>query len=376
MRFGLDRKRACLTAMAVIALCLIMVTGSQSAPRLKVSVGDTTGSAGEQNSVITVFLQNTLDQVAAFELWLQLSRPDVCLFQTDMDTVVDTTYWFCSEWDGDICLDSITDTLPNDPPPYDFFHVDTVEAYKGNIETDGTLIDGWELITTRSLSGTGTDIKVAAIANRESVPGNPPPIPPGSGVLFRLLADILPIPDTMEDRSVEIIAQPFLNNFSFSRPDGTSIGIKTVTVPDTSFYLCMEWAEPPYTNCVDYDRVNPTECGESGCDSIYIQMVDIGVLDTDSVQLISGSLTVDTWHCGDINSNGEITIGDVSIMVDYLFISGPYDPVYNPSGVIIEPAEKGNTNCSTEQPVEITIGDISAIIDRLFISGEPLCCEF
>ena len=374
MRFGLDRKRACLMAMAVIGLCVVMFAPAHAAPRLKITVGDTTGTSGEQNSVVTVFLQNTLDQVAAFELWLQLSRPDICLFQTETDTVVDTTYWFCSEWDGDVCLDSISDTLPNDPPPYDFFRVDTVEAFVGNIDTVGTLISGWEFLSSRSLSGTGTDVKVAAIADRETTPGHVSPIQPGSGVLFRLLADILPIPDTMQDRTVEILAQPFLNNFSFARPDGTSIGIKTVTVPDTAYYMCQSWAQPPFEGCNDYDRVYPNECPSEGCDSIYVQMVDIGVLDTDSVQLVSGSLTVDTYGCGDLNSDGEVTLGDISIMIDYLFISGPYDPINNPSGRLIDPIERGNTNCSAEP--DVTLGDISAMIDRLFITENPMCCEY
>jgi hypothetical protein len=29
----------------------------------------------------------------------------------------------------------------------------------------------------------------------------------------------------------------------------------------------------------------------------------------------------------------EPTIGDISILIDYLFIGGPYDPVYNPTGI-------------------------------------------
>lgn len=375
MRFGLDGKRTCLMAITVAIICLIMAASSQSAPRLRVTVGDTTGSAGEHNSVVTVYLQNTMEQIFAFELWLQLTRPDVCLFQTELDTVVDTTYWFCSEWDGEACTDSITDTLPDYPPPYDFLHVDTVEAFVGNLDTVGTLMGGWEYVQTRSLGGNGADIKVSAISDRDAIPGSHPPIGPGSGVLFRLLADILPIPDTMQDRMVTIRAMPFLNNFNFSRPDGTSIGIKTVTVPDTNYYVCRSWAVPPYTGCLDYDRVPPEECDPSGCDSIYVQMVDVGVLDTDSVQLIDGSLTVDPWLCGDVNSSGDITILDINIMVDYLYIHGAYDPIYNPSGITIEPMERANANCSEEVDT-ITIGDINALIDHLYITQDPLCCQY
>lgn len=365
MQFGLNGERTCLAVLMAVGLLLLMAVGSQAAPRLKVTVVDTAGGAGQHNSVVTVFFQNTMEEVAAFELWLQLSRPDICLFQTEMDTVVDTTYWFCTEWSGSLCVDSIADTLPDFDPHWDFRYIDTVEAFSGEIDTSGTLISGWDMVVSRSLSATGTDVKVSAIADRPSIPGTPEPIGPGSGVLFKLLADILPIPDTMQDRTVEIIPQPFLNNFSFSRPDGTSIGIRTVSVPDTSWYKCMEWSPPPVNGCADWDRVNRIDCGEQGCDSFYVQMVDIAVLDTDSIQLVSGHLTVDPWKCGDVNGDTEVTIGDVSMLIDNLFIT--LTPIV--------PIERGNTNCSTEQPVELTIGDVSALIDRLFITLNPLCCE-
>jgi hypothetical protein len=51
---------------------------------------------------------------------------------------------------------------------------------------------------------------------------------------------------------------------------------------------------------------------------------------------------IDCLSEADINQSGgqeptcdDITIGDISILVDYLFISGPYDPTENPSGLTL-----------------------------------------
>ena len=98
---------------------LILVTVSFTpkavqATDMIVTVGDTTGSSGEQNSVVSVFLTNWEDDIVAFTLWLQLNQPGILAFQTDTMTVVDTTHWVCETWDGEVCTDSVagnSDTL-------------------------------------------------------------------------------------------------------------------------------------------------------------------------------------------------------------------------------------------------------------------------
>jgi hypothetical protein len=70
---------------------------------------------------------------------------------------------------------------------------------------------------------------------------------------------------------------------------------------------------------------------------------------------------------GDANQSGESepTIGDISLLIDHLFISG------TPLGCYAE-ADINQSGGSEPAAADITIGDISMLIDHLFISGIPL----
>jgi hypothetical protein len=335
-------------------------------------VGDTTGSPGQHNSVVTVFMTNTQDQIAAFTLHLVLNRNDIANFQTDFATVIDTTYWkewCCTQYSGEQCVDSTRDTCAVDFPDiehWDFMLVDTAEVSIGSFDTVGTLISGWEMVEARSVStgDLGLDIKLTAIADRSSVPGFKPPInPQQGGVLFRLLADIFPLPPGQIDRTVGIgIDVSWKPYFSFSTPAGVSIGWITVQVPDTNYYMCTQPVPPPGSGCYPggWLKVHSWECPTGGCDSVSVINVPLAVLDETQVKLYDGSIQVGNFICGDCNGSG-----DISLLIDHLFITG----------TPIEPPERCNVNCSTENPVVLTIGDISVLIDRLFITQSPMCCE-
>lgn len=351
-------------AFSLLSLVLIIAltpAESQAVPAVRLSVGDTTGNPGQNNSVITVYLTNTFDQISAFEVWLQLANPDILEFQTDLDTVVDTTYWECTGYIGDSCTDSVGVTELDD---WTVFHVDTVVAEVGNIDTAGTLISGWQLAITRSFSG-GSDVKVIAAADDPQVPGAAPNIPiQGGGVLFRLLGDIKNIPDTAENRTVDIIPQPFLDNLSFSRPDGSSIGIITEMVPDTNCYECISWVPPDSEICLGWMKVSCSVCSPD-CDSSYIRMIEHGLLDTAAIYLIPGALTVNQpppYICGDLDDNGIIDITDLSIMIDNQFLT------LTP---LLPPPERGDVDCSGG---DVDITDLSVLIDNQFLSLAPLCC--
>ena len=383
MWFCSDNRRTCLVA-SILALILLLAFASepQAVESLRVRVGDTTGAAGQENSVVTVYLNNTFDDIAAFTLHLILTRSDIANFQTDLDTVIDTTYWQewcwrCTEWDGMTCVDSaqFQDTCAVDFPdtqPWDFILVDTVEAFTGNFDTVGTLISGWEQVESRAVSTgeLGLDIKLTAIADKAKPAGHPPPIhPQQGGVLFRLLADIFPLPDTQEDREVGILVdvawKPY---FVFSTPAGDAIGWISIPVPDTNYYMCDNW-DPEFTVCFDSTKMRESECPGGVCDFIVIDTVQVAELDPTQVTVIDGKLEVLNWICGDCNGDGnpsgEPTLGDVMTLIDHLFISG----------APIIPLEKCNLNCSTESPMELTLGDVMVLVDRLFISGAPMCCE-
>ncbi len=369
MRFGSNEKRTCLAAsIVVMVLLLSLAPSSQAIERLRITVGDTTGSAGELNSAVTVFLTTTVDEIAAFNIWLRLTQPGIAEFQTNGVTVLDTTYWLCIEEVEEVCVDSQAVDFP-DINPWDFRHIEEVDALIGNFDTVGTLISGWEMVTSRSIitgpdgQPLNQDIKLTAIADQGSVPGTVPPLPPlTNGVLFRLLADIMPIPDEQEDRTVGVAVDvSWKPNFVFSTPEGVAVGWITVPELDSNFYMCTI---PDPGGCLEWTKVHKWECPDGECDSVGVEWVDVAVLDDEQVTILDGSITVDNWICGDCNGDGKITIGDITMMIDHLFISG----------VPIEPIERANTNCSTEQPVQPTIGDIIILVDNLFISENPLCC--
>ncbi len=357
-------------SVTFVVFCLIffVVPSSQAIPELTITVGDTTGDAGEQNSVITVFMDNVFDTVSAFELWLQLNRPDILRFQTDLDTVVDTTYWICEEWLGEVCVDSVA--CNPESTTCEMEYVDTVEAYVGNFDTVGTLISGWEMVKSRSITGVGTDIKVTAIADRNSVPGVHPGIAPqGGGVLFRLLGDIYPIHDTIEDRTVGIFVPPFLDNFSFSRADGTSIGILTVEVPDSNFYRCNAWVPPDSEVCLDWEKVNGPPW-----DSVSVEVDTVAVLDTSAVVLLDGSLTVNLYYgacCYEAEACSVTTAGACEVAGGTYKGNGTdCDP--NPCHTCCTGASVGNLDCNGSGVPDM--GDLTILIDHLFISLDPLCC--
>jgi len=357
-----------------------------------VTVGDTTGSSGERNSVVSVFLTNWEDDIVAFTLWLQLNQPGILAFQTDTMTVVDTTHWVCEGWDGEICTDSIAgnpDTLfwqcieyvqgsqgdscvdwilVSPDSPYTLIqypdsplivHIDTLVAEVGNIDTVGSLIGGWDYVSTRSYSLDQVDVKVTAIANTIGGSTNKK-IPSGQygGLLFRLLGDIEEIEDDDTNRVVEIrVESHALQHFIFSRPDGSAIGIHNREVPDSNLWRCVSWGGIPYESpCMGYDRVTTPPY-----DSVEYIMDTVAYLDTTEVYIDEGSLTVLAGVCGNCNNdpNDVIDISDITYIIASLYLYGP--PFENP--VLCD------INCDNE----VDISDIVGLIDYLYLSHLELC---
>ncbi|MBN1212367.1 MAG: hypothetical protein JXA92_07295 [candidate division Zixibacteria bacterium] len=379
----------------LILLILAVVSFTPKAAQatdLIVTVGDTTGSSGEKNSVVSVFLTNWEDNIVAFTLWLQLNQPGILAFQTDTMTVVDTTYWVCESWEGPICTDSVAgnaDTLywqcieyvqgsqgdscvdwilVSPDSPYTLIqypdsplivHIDTLVAEIGNIDTVGSLIGGWDYVSTRSYSLDQVDVKVTAIANTIGGSTNKK-IPAGQygGLLFRLLGDIEEIADDDTNRVVQIrVESHALQHFIFSRPDGSAVGIHTQEVPDSNLWRCVSWAGIPFESpCTGYDRVNVPPY-----DSVEYILDTVAYLDSTEVYIDEGSLTVLAGVCGNCNNDpGDvIDISDITFMIATLYLYGP--PPENP------------TLCDINCDNQIDISDIVGLIDYLYLSHLELC---
>ena len=248
MPFGSPSRRffALLGTVAAFLVMLSLVPTTASAlPQLVLRVSDTTGTSCQQNSMISVYITNITDSIAGFSLWLRLNRPDIMRFQVDTTMVSDTTYWKCLQYNGQLCIDSVS--IPKDSfgLPNTFRRINDTLVTIGNIDRTGSLIQNWDLVRTRSISGQGTDILVTGLASFDLTPPVlPPPFPPRQqeALLFSLRADILCIPDTMIDRTAIIsIESDFLDKFVFSRPNGTAIGIYGVPSLDTACWVCTNW---------------------------------------------------------------------------------------------------------------------------------------
>jgi hypothetical protein len=345
---------------------LLSLSVSAQMPDLEIKVGDTTGSPGELNSVISVFMKNYADTVAGFELWLMLNRNDIMEFQTDEVIIYDTSYWRCHQYSGPNCVDStdITDSVLITPSyPYDFLRIHSYPATIGSHDTTGTLIAGWESVTSRSLSGFGYDLKVVAQANTLR-----PPYTHGIGYpqlgakpLVKILADVYSIPDTLEDRTCTIYIQASsLDNFSFSDQAGNSIGVITDTTIDTTWWVCESWVVPD-SICLVWTQVGqgPVDSVDSFwcCDTILS-----GHLDTTKVKLYNGSLLVLQGICGDINNNGIINLLDITYLINYVYKGGPPPP---------SPGLCDINHCSGS----INILDITYLINYIYKAGPaPDCC--
>ncbi len=70
----------------------------------------------------------------------------------------------------------------------------------------------------------------------------------------------------------------------------------------------------------------------------------------------------DCWNCGDVNMDGQVTLGDITLLIDHVFISKT--PLPYP--------EAGNTNASAGGL--ITLSDITRLIDHVYITRDQLGC--
>jgi len=319
----LCRRLNWLILVIVLGLAFVAIPASAQFYDLEVRVGDTTGSPGEHNSVISVYMKNWTETVGGFAIWLVLDRPDIMEFQTEWATFYDTLYWRCHHYSGPTCTDSsdITDSVLINPSyPWDIRSVHIYDQLVGSDDTTGTLCSGWEMVRSRATNDLGHDLKIAGQANQVRPPYTPGISPQyGEIPLIKIMGDIYNIPPTMTDRTVHIYIQADnLDNFSFSTEDGRSIGVITDTVIDTSWFQCQTWNET-HDTCYFWKEV-----GTGPADSFHCcDTILTGHLDTSKVKIKSGKLVVSGGLCGDVDDNKSINILDVGYLIRYLYKGGP-----------------------------------------------------
>lgn len=334
-----------------LTLCVLFgaLPASAQLPDLVIEVGDIEASKNQTGVRIPVDLTNFNDTIAGFNLWFQMDRPDLARFEGSTGETIDTTYWECLLEENSICIDS---ALTTPAGPWDFIHIDTNQIFIAAFDTAGTATSGWELVDARSLSGTGTDINIVALADYFGGPivaGIPPQTQPQT--LVKLVANVLDVPDTLTDRTVNILVQyDFLDHFNFSDPNGNSIGLAYNQVLDTNYYVCDQWAGEV---CTEWSRVSTPPY-----DSLEVVQDSVAVVDTVNVIVDNGSLSVLTGVCGDADGDGFANPVDLSLIVDFLFAGGP------------APLPTADVNCSggVVDPV-----DLAYYVDWLFAGGSAPC---
>jgi len=314
--FGKFKVLLCFAIVIWMFLLEIQVGHTQDSLDLEIIVEDVTALPGEQGVTIPIYMKNYHDTLAAFNLWLVLHRPDIMEFQMDLDR-------------------------------------------------NGTLMEDWEIWGVNTLGGQGHDLVILGVSNFSVPYTNAIPPQYGEIPLMKVIVDVYNIPDTMTDRTVNIhVVTENLDHFGFADPNGGSIGIATDSFPDTTWFICTQWSEPdPDSVCLNWEEVPGPPA-----DSIDVNWILYGVLDTTKVVIIDGSLAVWDTTCGNIDGvagpAGPVDVADLTYLVAYLFQSGPQPPVVEAANVdgIIGPGG----------PVDVA--DLTYLVAFLFQGGsEPVC---
>ncbi|MEW5795383.1 MAG: S8 family serine peptidase [Candidatus Zixiibacteriota bacterium] len=148
------------------------------------------------------------------------------------------------------------------------------------------------------------------------------------------------------------------------------------------------WDCPPAANDVDYNchfggtsAACPLASGTAALllskdPTLSAQAVYYILRNSADTSLAWGNITPGNWEYGygrldafravlslargDANNDGSVTVGDVTFLIDFLFISGQNPPW--PDLLL------GDANCNGD----VSVGDVSLLIDHLFVTSEPL----
>lgn len=300
------------TAIVTVLMILLAVPSSRAQLALELSIDDVVGYPDGQDIEVSVHMNNYTDTIAGFRLWFQVDKPNMAHFQRDIDTA-------------------------------------------------GTLISGWDVVSTLYENSDSTDLVYFAIAEFDP-PFDSPVIPPQSDSLpllkFRMRVE--GNPDPYSAPIVNIIINPFIDMFEFVGPNGEQIGRTYQQNVDTIYFQCLAWLPPDGDVCLDWARVP----AGTPFDSMAIITSNVLAINYNQVALNEGSMSIVPGVCGDVDGSfdREVDISDVQRMVDYLFLS--LDELPSPM--------MGNTDGSSDFMVDIT--DLQVLLSHLFLGMEPIDC--
>lgn len=289
----------------LIAVALITCLSSATFAEIKlhVSIDSVAAVEGDSLCVLTVRLDNPSDTVEGFALSIQMNNPDYAEFR---------------------------------PVP---------------IDSQETLISGWEFLHTNTI--TPQYLKIIGLS--DNYPGGPSTHTPGiapqtGGILLRLLVRmydhvILPMDSTV----VFVINYQMLDLTNFSDEKGQLIGTMTTMQVDSSYFDCTQWDG---TTCLNWVRTADPQ----SADSIAVDTILVTNYDPALARFDNGKIQV-LFRSGDANGNHAVNVADAVYLINYVFKSGPQPPM----------RFAGDCNCD----VNVNIGDAVQIINCIF-KGAPL----
>lgn len=305
------------TAFIAAAAFIVAVLGAVPAgadPVLVAHINDTLTSNDSDFVWVDVYLTNTTDSVAGFEIFLYLDRPDLIEF---------------SDSGG-----------------------------RPEIDTIGTLVSGWGLVQGSFLGGQ-QNTRIAALATMYPNPPMPS-IPPRNepGLLFRVKMGIFPYtPGTLPDRNATVVINEGLSWTNFANEDGELIGVATYADTTYRYWQCTQWQAEECLNWVEV--FTPDEA-----DSTSMEIETRVEFDSTLTHYENGIVRVaPECHgvCGDANGDGQINIGDAVFIINLVFRGGPW------------PDEDKCADSNGDYA--INVGDAIYLVNHIFRGFAPPDCS-
>jgi hypothetical protein len=281
-------KRYLITQIICLAALLFFTfPASAQADSDSADVAITSTSAYPGHFAEVEVLLRSPEPIAAFQLHITLSNPDLVNFHTD-SIVVDTMI---------VPIDTCTGPLPHG----DSCWVDSLDVLAMRycyIDTVGTLVSNFGMIYCHGDTADLTlpDCKRAKIIGFALL-GDPIPADTGYEVLLRFGLDALCVSDTVSDRSVTFYLFPGGDSY-LSDPEGALVPFRY-----HSGELSVTWSVP----------------GDASNDSLA-DIADIVFLLN---YLFKDGPGPCVWEAADADGDGTIDIQDAVYMLNYLFKGGP-----------------------------------------------------
>lgn len=271
------------------------------------------------NIVLPIYLYNVTDSIVGFTLWVRSTWPELLRFGV-------------ASQQGEVLY--------------------------AKFDTVGTRSRGFKFFDARIQDALHGQVKISAICDADS-PRVVKPIPPGSGVLLKLIMETTPADSICDSLPVLSFAlQLDRYQTSFSNPASQTIGCNYVLETDTTYGCCKTW-NSNFTVCLEYWP--PSHM----CITERLRCVSI---DTTRRVLIDGSSTFTCGppcQCGNANGDAAINVSDAVYLIAYIFAQGtpPGACGSNPNGL-------GDANGDGA----INISDAVYLISYIFASGPAPHC--